>query len=270
MTSPSPGIPVPNGATRLHLILGDPIAQVKAPGGISGGFAARGANALLLPAHVAATDLDAFVAGVTRMRNLDGLTVTVPHKFAMYRHCTTATERARTLESVNVLRRTREGGWHGDMLDGIGMVGGIREAGFDPAGRRALLVGAGGAGSAIALALVEAGVSALALHDADAARRDRLLRTLAGRGPATLGAGSPDPSGFDLVVNATPAGMREGDPLPVLADRLEAGMFVADVVTAPEVTPLLQAARARGCGTQTGVGMFRAQQELILEFLLGG
>ena len=188
MTGPTPSIPPPDGATRLHLILGDPIAQVKAPGGISRGFAARGANALMLPAHVAAAELDAFVAGVARMRNLDGLTVTVPHKFAMYRHCTTATERARALESVNVLRRTPEGGgWHGDMLDGIGMVGAIRAAGFDPAGRRALLVGAGGAGSAIALALVEAGVSALALHDADAARRDRLLRTLAGRGPAALG-----------------------------------------------------------------------------------
>ena len=97
MTTPTPSVPAPDGATRLHLVIGDPIAQVKAPGGISRGFAARGANAMLLPAHVAAAELDAFVAGAARMRNLDGLLVTVPHKFAMYRHCTTATERSRTL-----------------------------------------------------------------------------------------------------------------------------------------------------------------------------
>jgi shikimate 5-dehydrogenase len=157
------------------------------------------------------------------------------------------------------------------MLDGVAMVGAIRAAGFEPAGKRALLVGAGGAGSAIALALLEVGVSFLALHDADVARRDRLLRDLAARGGTTApGVGSPDPSGFDLVVNATPAGMRPGDPLPVLADRLDGSTFVADVVTAPEVTPLLEVARARGCGIQTGVGMFRAQQDLIADFLLGG
>ena len=131
-------------------------------------------------------------------------------------------------------------------------------------------MGAGGAGSAIALALAEAGVAALAVHDADAARRDGLLRTLAEMGGAEARAGSPDPAGFDLVVNATPAGMRPGDALPVLADRLEGRMFVADVVTAPEITPMLQAARALGCGTQTGVGMFTAQLELIADFLLGG
>lgn len=266
----TPALPAPDGATRLHLIFGDPVAQVKAPGGVSRAFAARGRNAVLLPAHVPAEALDAFLRGADAVRNLDGMVATVPHKFAAFRHCATATKRARFLGSANVLRRNPDGTWHGDMTDGLGMVGGLRAAGFDPAGRRALLVGAGGAGSAIALALVEAGVSSLALHDADAARRDGLLRKLAEKGGgAEVRAGSPDPAGFDLVVNATPAGMRAEDAMPVMADRLEGRMFVADVVTAPEVTPLLGAARALGCGTQTGVGMFTAQVELIADFLLG-
>jgi shikimate dehydrogenase len=102
---PAAEIPLPDGGTRLHLILGDPIAQVKSPAGITRGFAARGRNAMLLPAHVAAAELDAFLAGVARMRNLDGLVVTVPHKFAAFRHCATATERARFLGAVNVMRR---------------------------------------------------------------------------------------------------------------------------------------------------------------------
>jgi shikimate dehydrogenase len=269
VADPAPALPAPDGATRLHLIFGDPVAQVKAPGGVSRAFAARGRNAVLLPAHVQSDALDAFLRGADATRNLDGMVATVPHKFAAFRHCATATGRARLLGSANVMRRNGDGTWHGDMTDGLGMVGALRAAGFDPAGRRALLVGAGGAGSAIALALVEAGAADLALHDADAGRRDALLRKLAEAGADRARAGSPDPAGFDLVVNATPAGMRPGDAPPVLVERLEAPMFVADAITAPEVTPLLQAARAFGCGTQTGVGMFAAQVELIADFLLG-
>lgn len=270
MTDPPPAPPAPDGAMRLHLIIGDPIAQVKAPARVSRAFAAHGRDALLLPAQVPAGDaLEAFLRGADAMLNLDGMVATVPHKFAAFRHCATATARARFLEAANVFRRNPDRTWHGDMTDGLGMVGALRAAGFDPTGCRALLVGAGGAGSAIALALVEAGVASLALHDEDAARRDALLGKLAGGGRAELRVGSADPTGCDLVVNATPAGMQPEDALPVLADRLQSRMFVADVVTAPEVTPLLGAARALGCGTQTGIGMVDAQVEMMADFLLG-
>jgi shikimate dehydrogenase len=258
-------VPAPNGATRLFLIIGDPIAQAKSPGALTRALCARGRNAMLLPAHVAAAELDGFMAGIALARNLDGIVVTVPHKFAAFRHCATTTERARFLGAVNVMRRG-EGGWHGDMLDGAGFLGGLRAARFDPAGHRALLVGAGGAGTAIALALTEAGVAELAIHDVDVPRRDALLRRLEGRARAA----GPDPRGHELVVNATPLGMREDDPLPVPAELLEPRSFVADVVPTPEVTPLLRVAQARGCRTQTGGAMYRAQQELLLEFLLGG
>lgn len=261
-------IPAPDGATRLFLILGDPIAQVKAPGGISLTFAARGVHAMLLPLHIAAADLRACVAGLSRARNLDGLVVTVPHKIAMAGHCATLSPRARLLGSVNLLRRNPDGGWHGDMSDGEGMLAAIRAAGGSPRGQRALLVGAGGAGSAIGLALVDAGLAALAIHDAETTRRDRLVALLGGRG-AAVGAGGPDPRGYDLVINATPAGMRAGDPLPIAAEGLAPSTFVADVITMPEETPLLAAARARGCPTATGVDMFKAQQALIADFLLG-
>jgi shikimate dehydrogenase len=270
---PAAEIPLPDGGTRLHLILGDPIAQVKSPAGITRGFAARGRNAILLPAHVAAAELDAFLAGVARMRNLDGLVVTVPHKFGAFRHCATTTERARFLGAVNVMRRG-PGGWHGDMLDGAGFSGGLAAAGFDPAGQEALLVGAGGAGTAIALALVESGVARLAIHDIDTGRRDALLARLAARGggggPVLEAAPGPDPRGFGLVVNATPLGMRAGDPLPLPAEGLGAGSFVADVVPNPPVTPLLEAALARGCRVQTGSAMYESQLDQLVVFLLEG
>ena len=259
-----------DGATRLNLILGDPIAQVKSPGGLTRVMAARGYNGIVVPGHVTAEELDAFVTAAKLLHNLDGIVVTVPHKFAAARHCDRLSDRARILGAVNVLRREGDGGWAGEMLDGAGFVAALRRAGGEPKGRRALLVGAGGAGSAIAAELLASGVAALAIHDADAARRDALMARL---GPAWPGipisAGSDDPAGFALVVNATPAGMRERDPLPVHAERLDQDAFVGDVVTVPEITPLLAAARGRGCGISTGVAMFEAQAALLADYLMG-
>jgi shikimate dehydrogenase len=258
-------MPALDGATRLHLIIGDPIAQVKSPSGVTAAFARAGAHAVLVPAHVAPGALEGFLRGVALAQNLDGIVVTVPHKFAAFSFCDSTTERARLLGAVNVIRR-RQGAWQGDMVDGLGCVASLRAGGCEPAGRRALLVGAGGAGTAIAEALLRARVAELAVHDADAGRRAALASKLGHLGRVVEG--SDDPAGFDLVVNATPAGMRAEDPLPVRAGRLDPGCFVADAITAPEVTPLLAAARQRGCGTRTGIGMFEAVRDLMVEFLL--
>jgi len=262
------GFPELSGATRVVAIVGDPIRQVKSPAGVTGALVARGRNAVVVPMHVAPADLDAFLDGVQRAQNFDGVIVTVPHKFAAYRHCATATPRAHFVGAVNTLRRNSDGGWHGDQLDGEGFVNGIRAAGCIPAGQRALLAGAGGAGSAIALALLEAGVAALAIHDDDVARRDALVTRLRTRHGDKVTMGTADPAGFTLIVNATPAGMQPGDALPVRAEHLVRTMFVGDVITAPAVTPLLEAARAAGCATQVGGGMFAAVAALIVEFLL--
>lgn len=258
-----------SGATRLYVIIGDPIAQVKAPAGITASFAARGHDAVLVPVQVAAADVVACVAGLSLASNLDGIVVTVPHKFTACGLCASLTERARFLGSVNVMRRGPQG-WHGDMLDGLGFVGAIEAAGFVPQGKRALQIGAGGAGTAIALALLEADLAHLSLHDSDTARRDALITRLAARFGTRVGPGSADPTGYDLAVNATPAGMRAGDPLPLMAERLSPMTFVGDVITVPEATPLLAAARARGCPTSTGVAMFDAAREAMVDFLLGG
>lgn len=256
-----------DGATRVVAIIGDPIAQVKSPGGVSRTFAARGINAVVVPIHVTPADVDAFIRGASLARNFDGIIATVPHKFAALGHCATATDRARFLVSANILRRNADGSWHGDAVDGAGFVDAMHRTGGELRGRAALVVGAGGAGSAIAHAFVEAGIARLAIHDGDRVRRDALLDRL-----RTLGTpvqpGSDDPSGFDVVVNATPAGMRPGDALPVRIDRFVPGMFVGDVITAPEVTPMLHAARAAGCMTQTGVAMFDGVLGRMVAFLL--
>ena len=252
------------GATRIHLIVGDPIAQTKSPEGLTRVFAERGIDAVCVPMQVAVADIDTFMAAAKRVRNIDGIVATVPHKFAALRHCDKLSERARTLGAVNVMRRERDGSWSGDMTDGIALVVALHGAGFEPRARRALVVGAGGAGSAVVQALADAGAQ-VAVHDIDAARREELRGRLA---PRAIAAGSADPAGFDLVVNATPLGMAAGDPLPVAVDRLDAGAFAADLVTRPVVTPFLDAAHRRGSPILTGVDMFVPQAGILADFLL--
>ena len=259
-----------NGATRLYIIVGDPIAQVQAPGGMTQAFAALGRNAVLVPAHVAPADLTDFLKAVSRMRNLDGIIATIPHKFTCYGFCSSASERAQFAGAVNIMRRAPDGGWFGDMLDGLGFIGAIRAKGCEPEGRRVLVAGAGGAGTAIACSLVEVGITELAIHDTDPKRRDALISRLATQKKTPVIAGSDDPTGFELIVNATPAGMRPGDPYPIDASRLRPDMFVGCVITSPEVSPIVAAAQRLGCKTSVGGDMYAAAQQLMLDFLFAG
>lgn len=257
------------GDTRLYFTVGHPIAQVKSPGGVTRGFEARGANAIVVPIDVPPDRIDAFLDLAAHAGNVDGLVVTVPYKFRAREACATLSPRAELLGAANVLRRNPGGGWHGDMTDGLGFCGAVAKAGFAIAGRRCLLVGAGGAGSAIGLSLLDAGAAGLSVFDLDAGRRDALIAKLRTRHAAVSAAASSDPSDYDLVANASPAGMRPGDPLPVDVARLRPAMHVGDVVTAPEVPPLIAEARARGCSTSTGTAMYLAQVGIITDFLLG-
>jgi shikimate dehydrogenase len=261
-------LPALNGATRIHVTIGDPIAQVKSPAGITSGFHARGHDAIMIPLQVKPADVEEFFRLAKRLPTLDGIIITVPHKPVAFGHCDTTSERARVLEVCNAMRRDKDGRWTGDMTDGGGFIAALRRNGFDPKGKRALQIGAGGAGSAIALALTMEGAS-VTLADLDTAKRDALITRLGRHGHKIAAADKPDVTGFDLVVNATPAGMKEGDPLPVDVSKLDAGQFVADIITMPLVTPLLAAAQAKGCRTQNGVQMFEAQVDFITEFLMG-
>jgi len=261
-------LPVLNGATRIHVTIGDPIAQVKSPAGITSAFHARGYDAIMIPLQVKPADVEIFFHLAKKLPTLDGIIITVPHKPVAFRHCDTTSERAKVLEVCNAMRRDKDGRWTGDMTDGGGFIAALKRNGFDLKGKQALQIGAGGAGSAIALALTMEGAS-VTLADLDTAKRDALIARLDRHGHRIVAADKPDVAGFDLVVNATPAGMKASDPLPVDTSKLDATQFVADIITMPLVTPLLAAAQAKGCKTQNGVQMFEAQVDFITEFLMG-
>jgi shikimate dehydrogenase len=259
-----------DGETRVILIAGDPIGQVKSPALLSARLAERGANALVIPAHVRAADFPVFAREVKRMRNLDGLILTIPHKFAALEQCDRLSERARFVGSANVIRRAADGAWEGDNCDGEGYLAGVKRAGFEVRGKAVLVVGAGGAGSAIAYAFLEHGAARVAVHDADGGRRDALIGRLTAKFGDRAEKGSADPRGFGIVANATPMGMAPGDPYPVEIGHLNGGQFVACVITRPEVSPLVAHARSIGCGTMTGLGMFEGVADRMVEFYCPG
>lgn len=191
---------------------------------------------------------------VTAMRSLrlGGMSVTMPHKTAVAAVVDTLTPRAERLGAVNCLS-WRGVGIEGDSTDGPGFLDSLRvDHGWDPAGRTALVLGAGGAARAVVAALAEAGAASVgvAARVPERAARAAALADGVGR-VATV----EEAAGADLVVNATPVGMG-GDPsTPVPASRLGAGQVVADLVYEPIETPLLAAARQQGAMPVTGIGM---------------
>jgi shikimate dehydrogenase len=255
-----------SGTTRLYIILGDPIGKVRSPEAFNAGFARHGIDAVLLPVETTPADFAATVAGLKRVRNLDGLIFTMPHKAAALALVDEVGENGRLVGAINAARRDA-GRWHGDMFDGVGFVGGMRRNAHDPKGRRAALIGAGGAGRAIAFALAAAGVAAISVHDLDGAKAGKLVADLARAFPALAArAGPPHAGELDLLVNATPAGMRPDDPLPWPVESLRPGTIVGDVTTKPEITPFLGAARERGLAIQSGRNMVEGQLQALFRF----
>ncbi|WP_202329764.1 shikimate dehydrogenase family protein [Mesorhizobium sp. L-8-3] len=243
-------------------IVGSPIAQVRAPEVWTGLFHFHGLNIICVPFHMLPEGLPDFFAGARRLRNLAGLIVTIPHKPAAVNLVDGLTERAALVRSVNFICIRPDGRWVGDIVDGIGFVENLKAHGVDPRGMRALLIGTGGVGTAIAFALAESGVSELFVHDRDTARSDGLAARLSNL-ERPVRTGPPDPAGFDLVVNASPLGMKSDDPMPMDATRIGAGSVVADVIV--HETELLRRAAALGCRTIDGTGMMDHQ----LAFMAG-
>jgi shikimate dehydrogenase len=260
-----------DGRTRLLGIIGDPVAQLRTPALVNPLLATRESGIVAVPMHIAAGALDVAWPAFKRMRNLAGLGVTVPHKGAVVRLCDRLEPAAARVGAVNVIRREPDGTMHGALFDGIGFLRGLQLAGHDPRGRRAFLAGAGGAASAIAFSLAEAGIGHLTIYNRTAARAARLAARLADAGFAAIVsvAETASPAGHDLVINATTLGLTTGDALPLDIEGLAPGMVVVDIVNLPQPTPLLAAAAARGCSVQAGAQMLEQQIPLIIAFIEG-
>jgi shikimate dehydrogenase len=256
-----------DGATRLFVIIGDPIHGVRTPTLFNEMFGKKNINAVMVAHHIAAADIETAWAGLKAIRNLDGVVITMPHKTPMCGLVDSLGINGRVAGAINAARRKSDGSWEGDMFDGIGCVDGLKRQGHEVAGRSAFLMGIGGAGSAVASALAHAGIERLIVQDIDPARLDQAIGRIRAAYPElSVGTGTIDDGPFDLAINATPVGMREDDPLPFDPSPLPAATLVVDVIIKPEITPLLTRARETGHETQPGRYMHRGQAVAVARF----
>ena len=256
-----------NGHTELIAHIGYPTHSFKAPMIYNPWFDKAGVNARVVPMGCKPEDFPAFLKLVFKLSNIRGALITMPHKVTTIGLLDEVFPTAAISGACNAVRLGSNGQLQGDMFDGEGFVRGVLRKGMKLQGARALVVGAGGVGCAIAASLAAAGVATLGLFDVNTASAEGLAGRLRQHYAALqVTTGSNDPAGFDLVVNATPMGMNAGDPMPMDVTRIASSTFVGEVVMKTEMTAFLAAAAERGCRVQIGSDMLFEQIPAYLEF----
>jgi shikimate dehydrogenase len=255
------------GKTTVIAHLGYPTFAFKAPMIYNPWFDKKGIDAVVVPMGVKPEEFREIFPLIFKMSNVHGALVTMPHKVVTTELVDELTPIAQVAGAANAVLVREDGSLLGDQFDGAGFTRGVKRKGFDVTGKSALVVGNGGVGCPIAASLVADGITRIGLFDPFIASSEALAERLNKYYPdVEVSVGSKDPDGYDLVVNATPLGMKDDDPLPVDIDRIAPTAFVADVVMKQTITPFLQAAIDKGCQIQIGKDMLFEQIPAYLEF----
>lgn len=259
-----------SGSTRIFPVIACPVEQVRAPVLFNAYFARHDIDARVVPLKVEPDKYIATVRNLMAIENVGGIFVSIPHKPTSIAAVDEASPRASVAGAANVIYRDAGGKLHGDLIDGEGFVRALdrTRAGtaFDYRQASALVVGSGGVGAAVAAALAARGIGRLAIFDTRldaAAALCRRLQTAFGHTQFLVR--EPSAAGYDLVVNCTPFGMHDDDPLPIDLAGVAPSCIVADCGMKIEMTRLLREAEARGCRIQKGKEMLIEQAPLYLE-----
>lgn len=256
------------GRTSVIPLVGHPVERVKTPEPMNSWFAEHGVDAVVVPFDIRPERVASFFEVLKATENCVGCTVTMPHKQAAFAASDVVSERARRAKAVNIIRRAASGKLIGDMTDGLAMVAALRQRGIEVRGRNAMVIGAGGAGTAIAHAVAEEGAASLVVIEPDQMRQRALLVDIERYHPGLAVATRPLPDRpVDIAINASPAGMLPHDPDPYPLELLPAATVLADAITHPVVTRWLTEAARRGARIQTGEEMALAQVPILLRYL---
>ena len=256
-----------NGNTEIIAHIGYPTHAFKSPMIYNPWFEKAGVNVVVVPMACKSTDYTDFLRSVFSLSNVRGALITMPHKVVTMGMIDVVSPTASIAGACNAVRLNDQGQLQGDMFDGEGFVRGLLRKGVTLKGAKALVVGSGGVGCAIAASLAAGGVAELGVFDVNTASSQGLAARLSIHYPALkVNTASNDPAEFDVVVNATPMGMNEGDAMPMDTSRIARGAVVGEVVMKREMTAFLQAAKARGCTVQVGTDMLFEQIPAYLEF----
>lgn len=260
-----------SGHTKVVAIIADPIAHVQTPQLLNTLFQQAQYDAVCVPFHVAAEDLADCLATLKTIKSISGAVITVPHKMAMASLCEHTGAQAQVMGAVNAIHFNTAREVTGEMFDGKGFVKGLlnNDVAVD-AQLRVYLAGAGGVARGIAFALLASGVTHLQVYNRTIASAEQLIIELRAYAPqADIQLATSQPSGVDLCINATSAGMLGlENQMPFELSLLGEATCVAEVVMKPEQTQLLQQAAAKGMKTVTGKQMLLAQVSQLAAFTL--
>ena len=257
-----------DGKTKLIAHIGYPTEPFKSPLIYNPFFEARKINAAVVPMGCRSEDYATFLKLLFKLSNVHGALITMPHKRTTLALVDEVSVSARIAGACNAVRIDERGRLIGDMFDGEGFVRGLQRKRRPIAGASLFIAGCGGVGGAIAASMAKTGITRLGLYDVSAAAMNALATRLKSHFVnLDVTTDSVDPAGYDVVVNATPLGMKKGDPLPINVDGISSSAFVGEVVLQEEITPFLAAARAKGCEVQVGLDMLFEQIPAYLEFL---
>ena len=256
-----------NGKTRVYGIVGDPIEQVRSPEMVTWEMQKRDHNAVLIPMHIARDEFDTVIPHIMRMRNLDGLIFTIPFKAQAIALAKTLSPQASQIGAINALKKHSNGAWSGEIFDGMGCVEAFKQRGITLQDKRLQLIGLGGAGSAICVALAYEKPKLLRLFDINAQTTERMAKMVNTISPQTVvEVGLPLAEGIDILLNASPVGMLSDARLPLAVEQFKKELIVFDAIVMPENTPLLSLAQDCGCQVVRGREMMLGQISKIVDY----
>ena len=256
-----------NGKTRVYGIVGDPIEQVRSPEMVTWEIQKRHHNAVLIPMHIARDEFDSVMPHIMRMRNLDGLIFTIPFKAQAIALAKTLGPQASQIGAINALKKHSNGAWSGEIFDGIGCVEAFKQRGITLQDKRLQLIGLGGAGSAICVALAYEKPKLLRLFDINPQTTERMAKMVNTISPQTVvEVGLPLAEGIDILLNASPVGMLNDARLPLAVQQFKKELIVFDAIVMPENTPLLSLAQDCGCQVVRGREMMLGQISKIVDY----
>jgi shikimate dehydrogenase len=256
-----------NGKTRVYGIVGDPIEQVRSPEMVTWEMQKRDHNAVLIPMHIAQDEFDTVMPHIMRMRNLDGLIFTIPFKAQAIALAKSLGPQAAQIGAINALKKHNNGAWSGEIFDGIGCVEAFKQKGITLQDKRLQLIGLGGAGSAICVALAYEKPKLLRLFDIHPQTTERMAKMVNSISPQTVvEVGLPHAEGIDILLNASPVGMLSDARLPLAVEQFKKELIVFDAIVMPENTPLLSLAQDCGCQVVRGREMMLGQISKIVDY----
>ena len=256
-----------NGKTRVYGIVGDPIEQVRSPEMVTWEMQKRHHNAVLIPIHIARDEFDSVMPNIMRMQNLDGLIFTIPFKAQAIALAKTLGPQASQIGAINALKKHSNGTWSGEIFDGMGCVEAFKQRGITLQDKRLQLIGLGGAGSAICVALAYEHPRLMRLFDLNPQTIERMVKLVKKISPQTdVEVGDPHSEGVDILFNASPVGMLSDARLPLATEKLNKELIVFDAIVMPENTPLLTLAQTCGCEVVRGREMMLGQISKIVDY----